>query len=184
MQAPPMQQPDGLKIFQQLQSAQPQIRIQLHRISVPSGAINPPEQMLEQMPAEQQERPQGPPQMQVQQVPLAVALQRAGLTPEDLNNIRKIAEAKLQQEMNRFMEIENSESPSDSDESNDEVVTNSESSQENFKVNTEPASESTNPNILPMGRSGFARSLLKPVNIPFQMMPKEPTENVEKTDQN
>lgn len=170
MQAPPVDQPQ-IRVFQPMNheevQPQPQVRIQLHRISIPNpmNAVNDGE--------EQQENQQP----QLQQVPLAVALAKAGITPDDLNNIRKIAEAKFQQQMNRFMEAESENSQSDSSEGSDEPV---EIGTQESQVSS---NEENNSNILPMGRMGFARSLLKPVNIPIQMMPKE-VENTDKSEQN
>lgn len=163
MQAPPVQQPQ-IRMFQPMRNdvqPPPQVRIQLHRIAIPNS-------MQEPQMHEQQQQNQAP-QMQVQQVPLAVALAKAGITPEDLNNIRKIAEVKFQQEMNRFMEAENEDTQSESSERTDDPI---ESNQESQSSN-----EEANSNILPIGRLGFARSLLKPVSIPIQMMPNEAQEN-------
>lgn len=195
MQAPPMQQPQ-IRIFQSLrEDPQPEVRIQLHRIAIP-GPIRIPEQSIDrdesQQPEQvqqiqqiqQQQQQSEQPRIQVQQVPLNLALQRAGITPEDLINIQKIAEAKFRQEMTRFaQEIDDdTESSEASDEEmpqqrpqmiqiiKDINIDEPTSDDKPMENNNEQPQE--NPNILPMGRSGFARSLLKPVNIPVQMMPK------------
>ncbi|XP_063703105.1 uncharacterized protein LOC134832842 [Culicoides brevitarsis] len=205
MQAPPVQQPQ-LRIFHairqepempqnQQQQNQPEVRIQLHRIAIP-GPIRIAEQSIdrdEQPEAQQQEPEQRQPEqgrMQLHPVPLNVALQRAGITPEDLMNIQKIAETNFRREMSRYIQDEIDEE-SDSSESSDEEnrpqiiqiggqaeeeknTENTESNNEQ-KPDTVPAEAENapqNPNILPMGRSGYARSLLQPVNIPVQMMPK------------
>lgn len=198
MQAPPMQQPQ-IRIFQSLrEDPQPEVRIQLHRIAIP-GPIRMPEQSIDrdepqqqneqvvqqqlQNAFTQQSQSEQQPRIQVQQVPLNLALQRAGITPEDLINIQKIAEAKFRQEMTRFaQEIDDD---TESNESSDEEMpqhrpqmiqiikeTNTDEATENKPIMENNEQPQENPNILPMGRSGFARSLLKPVNIPVQMMPK------------
>lgn len=114
MQAPPVQEPQ-IRIFRMQNEpemqAPPQIRIQLHRIAIPEQ-MRAPEQVLE---SSEEQQPQQP-RLQVQQMPLNEALQRAGITPEDLDNIRKIAEEKFQQEMTRFMEADDEIQSDESDE--------------------------------------------------------------------
>lgn len=185
MQAPPMQQPQ-IRIFHSMrEEPQPEVRIQLHRIPIP-GPIKLPEQSIDREEPQQPEQPR----IQVQQVPLNLALQRAGITPEDLINIQKIAEAKFRQEMSRFAQEIDEESSSESDEEPSmvqmpprpqmpqmpQMMQEQPSEEMNEQKTSDQLSETEqpqeNPNILPMGRSGYARSLLKPVNIPVQMMPK------------
>uniref|UniRef100_A0A336MET4 CSON014934 protein n=1 Tax=Culicoides sonorensis TaxID=179676 RepID=A0A336MET4_CULSO len=208
MQAPPLQQPQ-VRFFhairqepempvpqqqqQQQMNPQPEVRIQLHRIAIP-GPIRIAEQSIDrdEQPEQQQQEPEQN-RMQMQQVPLNIALQRAGITPEDLINIQKIAETNFRREMSRY--IQDIDEESDSGESDEEQArpqiiqiqaeeeekTLDSENNSNTNENTEQKQETTvteetqpqeNPNILPMGRSGYARSLLKPVNIPVQMMPK------------
>lgn len=208
MQAPPLQQPQ-VRIFHairqepempvpQQQQPQPEVRIQLHRIAIPGPIRIAAEQSIDRDEPEQVQ-PE-PNRMQLQQVPLNIALQRAGITPEDLLNIQKIAETNFRREMSQYMQDIDEES--DSGESSDEEAVprpqiiqiqaeeekpmESDSSDNNSEQKPEPTPTETaaaanseqetlqqeNPNILPMGRSGYARSLLKPVNIPVQMMPK------------
>lgn len=204
MQAPPLQQPQ-VRIFhairqepemppQQQQQQQPEVRIQLHRIAIP-GPIRIAEQSIDRDESEQMQPQQQQPEqnrMQMQQVPLNIALQRAGITPEDLINIQKIAETNFRREMSRY--IQDIDEESDSGESDEEsprpqiiqmqveeeekpVEASNDNSEQKSEVATdsaptEPETPKENPNILPMGRSGYARSLLQPVNIPVQMMPK------------
>lgn len=215
MQAPPLQQPQ-VRIFHAIrqepempqQQQQPEVRIQLHRIAIP-GPIriaeqsidrDEPEQMQMQQPHQQQPEQN---RMQLQQVPLNIALQRAGITPEDLMNIQKIAETNFRREMSRY--IQDIDEESDSGESDEEsprpqmIQIQAEledkplesESNDNSEQKPEPATDSApaepetpkeNPNILPMGRSGYARSLLQPVNIPVQMMPKGELSAIEETE--
>lgn len=208
MQAPPMQQPQ-IRFFHAMreepqpqqqqqpqmvpQQMEPEVRIQLHRIAIP-GPVKIPEQAIDaiesQSQQEREDQPPQPPRFQVQQVPLNMALQRAGITPEDLINIQKIAEARFRQEMTRIAQAMDDESDSsESDEQTgsqmppqqqqqeqEEVIQEKQQTQDDemkaIEANNESSEPKENPNILPMGRSGYARSLLKPVNIPVQMMPK------------
>lgn len=103
--------------------------------------------------AQQQEAPEqhqahmvGGPQMQVQRVPLAVALQRAGITAEDLKNIQRMAEQRIQQELRELTQEEAQESSEEDD-----------------------SSEENRPHPLAYGRMAFGRSLAQPVNLPVPM---------------
>lgn len=102
-------------------------------------------------------------------------------------NIQKIAETNFHREMSRYIQdIDEESESSESDEEpprpqiiqiqaeEEEKPVESEQKQESAadSAPAEPESPPQNPNILPMGRSGYARSLLQPVNIPVQMMPK------------
>lgn len=124
--------------------------------------------------------------VQVQRIPLAVALQRAGITTDDLKNIQRMAEERIQQELQQLAEEE-----SGSDESGDE----DDSSEEQGDVKTTmapqkaqempeeqqhvemqpPRPEQPQPRaeqmpVPQMLRIGMGRSLFDPVNIPVPMM--------------
>lgn len=123
---------------------QPEVRIQLQRIAVPiSHEMQMPQQQHQEQQEQQPQMPQIPPQVQVQRVPLAVALQRAGITAEDLKNIQRMAEQRIQQEL-RELAQEESEGSSEEDDS----------------------SEENRPHPLAYGRMAFGRSLAHPVNLP------------------
>lgn len=71
----------------------------------------PPRQMNEQRPMPQREMPQ----IQIQHMPLGMALQRVGITADDLRNIQRMAEDRFTDELRRLT----AEEASDSSESND-----------------------------------------------------------------
>lgn len=119
---------------------QPEVRIQLQRIAFPSS-----------MSTEARDIPQQP-QVQIQRVPLGVALQRAGITADDLKNIQRMAEERIQQELRDLASDE------DSSEEDDD-------SDENHKQQMQPS--------LPYGRIAFGRSLIHPVDIPVSMNTQE-----------
>lgn len=139
----------SLSLFQFQRAEQPEVRIQLQRIAVPiAHQQQPEEQQLEQ-------QPQIPPQVQVQRVPLAVALQRAGITAEDLQNIQRMAEQRIQQELRELAQEQESASSSEEDDS----------------------SEENRPHPLAYGRMAFGRSLAQPVNLPIQQIVEEQAQN-------
>lgn len=155
------------------QHPQPEVRIQLQRIPLPiRGEMNEPVQIRELTaePVQIRELPIAvhnqdisnglPPQVQVQRIPLAVALERAGITPEDLKNIRQMAEEHIQQELRHLAEDNNSNDASDSSEEDSESHPDSEQ-------------HGIPPAILQMGRAAFGRSLVTPVRIPVNMMQSE-----------
>lgn len=132
---------------------QPEVRIQLQRIAVPI-----PHEIVQQQQQQEQEQPEAPeqqqqhmpqitPQVQVQRVPLAVALQRAGITAEDLQNIQRMAEQRIQQEIRDLAREEQESASSEEDDS----------------------SEENRPHPLAYGRMAFGRSLAQPVNLPVPM---------------
>jgi hypothetical protein len=43
--------------------------------------------------------------VQIQQMPLAVALSKVGITPEDLKNIQRMAEEKFQEHMRELVNL-------------------------------------------------------------------------------
>lgn len=105
------------------------------------------------MPMPQQQQPQQPhitqitPQVQVHRIPLADALQRAGITADDLKNIQRMAEQRIQQELRELA--------AEDDSSNEE----------------DDSSEENRPHPLPLayGRMAYGRSLAQPVNLPGPM---------------
>lgn len=128
---------------------QPEVRIQLQRIALPLAhhhEMPQQQQQQEQMPQEHEQQPQIPAQVQMQRVPLAVALQRAGITAEDLKNIQRMAEQRIQQELRELAAEEESSSEEDGD-----------------------SSEENRPHPLAYGRMAFGRSLAQPVNLPIPM---------------
>lgn len=144
-------------LFRQMQQAQsngnpfhhteqPEVRIQLQRFAIPlshhRNAVEPQEANPEGV---DQPNHQGNPQVQVQRIPLAIALQRAGITAEDLKNIQRMAEQRFQQELRELAQED--EASSEEEDSNEE----------------------NRPHALAYGRMAFGRSLAQPINLPVPM---------------
>ncbi|XP_059620430.1 nuclear transcription factor Y subunit beta [Phlebotomus argentipes] len=145
--------PLPIQIMQAPRPYQPEVRIQLQRVQIPR-------ELLGEGGQEQQ--------VQIQRVPLDVALHRAGITAEDLQNIQRMAEERIQQELK---EMSNADEDDDSDESSEE----DDSKMVQMQQLPVPAQ------FLQMGRVGYGRSLLQPVKIPVPMM--QPQENQEQPQQ-
>lgn len=142
---------------------QPEVRIQLQRIPFPiRGDVSEPVQLREILAG----RDNMSPQVQVQRVPLSVALQRAGITPDDLRNIQRMAEERIQQEL-RHLAAEDSSNQSSGD--------SADSSDEEEESDSQTESDQQ-PQILQIGRGPFARNLMTPVRIPVNMMQQETPE--------
>lgn len=124
------------------------------------------------------------PQIQIQRVPLGVALQRAGITADDLRNIQRMAEERITEELRRFANEDSNSSESNEDNSseNDEPQPSSRvtfpSSQslpllpveQQPPVPKESLSAPENTPIIPIGRAAYGRSLQHPVNIPISII--------------
>ncbi|GAB0098305.1 putative mediator of RNA polymerase II transcription subunit 12 [Sergentomyia squamirostris] len=150
------QNPLPIQMMQQpLRPYHPEVRIQLQRVQIPR-------ELLGEGGQEQQ--------VQIQRVPLDVALHRAGITAEDLQNIQRMAEERIQQEL-KEMSGDNQEDESDSDESSEE------DDSKMMPVQQLPVPAQ----FLQMGRVGMGRSLLQPVKIPVPMMQVQ--ENADQTQQ-
>lgn len=122
---PPIHQiPPNLPVPDQIMQAprpeQPEVRIQLQRIPFPiRGDVSEPVQIREILAG--RDMPNMSPQVQVQRIPLSVALQRAGITPDDLRNIQRMAEERIQQELRHLAaEDSSNQSSGDSSDSSDE----------------------------------------------------------------
>lgn len=168
MPPPIHQMPPNLPVPDQIMQAprpeQPEVRIQLQRIPFPiRGDVSEPVQIREILTGRQM--PNMSPQVQVQRIPLSVALQRAGITPDDLRNIQRMAEERIQQELRHLAADENSsQSSGDSSDSSDE------------EEESDSQGEEQQPQILQIGRGPFARNLITPVRIPVNMMQQETPE--------
>lgn len=158
---------------------QPEVRIQLRRIQVPGpiSDIFPFLNNLNNMNNMNNEKDiETRPNVQVQQVPLAVALSKVGITPDDLRNIQRMAEEKFQQHIRELVAADDDDSSGDSDSNQsdeEEEVTKPEIVQEeksSEEKKQEPAQEDKNedaPQILALGRSNFGRSL-NPIQLPIR----------------
>lgn len=184
MQPPPQQQqpPVPDQIMQAPRPEQPEIRIQLQRIPFPINSNElsdtpvqiqlqeiPINQMRFPQPQQQQQQQQQEP-VQVQRIPLAVALQRAGITPEDLQNIQRMAEARIQQELRHLAEEELSNSSSDSNSSGSSSSDSSEDEDSQSIDDSQQQQQQQDDKIMQIGRSAFGRSLVTPVRIPVNLM--------------
>jgi hypothetical protein len=169
MPPPIHQMPPNLPVPDQVMQAprpeQPEVRIQLQRIPFPiRGDVSEPINLREILSG--RDMSNASPQVQVQRVPLSVALQRAGITPDDLRNIQRMAEERIQQELRHLAAEDNiNQSSGDSSDSSDE--------EEESDSHSESEQQ---PQILQIGRGPFARNLITPVRIPVNMMQQETPE--------
>lgn len=158
-QIPQQQQqpPIPATMMQAPRPEQQEVRIQLHRVQIPIQVQNRefPMQVQNRDYPIQQENKDMEPNVQLQQVPLAIALQRAGITAEDLSNIQRMAEARIQEEL---QQLSSNDDSSDSEESSEE----------------EDSEQQQQPQILQINRMGFGRSLHTPIRIPVPMMESIP----------
>lgn len=165
------------------QAAQPEFRIQLRRIQLP-GQITDMFPFLRNEINKENEAPRS--NVRVQQMPLAVALSKVGITPEDLTNIQRMAEEKFQEHIRELVadedgdssESDSTQSEEDSDmqtaaPEQEEAAAKKEVAQEIHEASSQQQSEEQNQQILALGRSNFGRSL-NPVQLPAHM-----TENSE-----
>lgn len=136
-----------------------------------------------------QDQNQQNPQVHVQQVPLQIALQKVGITADDLRNIQRMAEDRFRQEIQELVaddESSNESEPEDNQSEDEEPQTtespeasNSQQSEQQSEQHQELNEATSNsqqqsqeiPQILPLNRAMFGRSLaLSPVRIPVPMM--------------
>jgi hypothetical protein len=191
--APQQQQPPRFERPQQQEveqsDNQPEFRIQLRRIELP-GSIQNIFPFLNNIRNAENEAETPRQNVQVQQMPLAIALSKVGITPDDLKNIQRMAEARFEEHVRELM-AEDSDDSSDSDsiqseEETDKVPTAApeDSSEETQKTEVDKPElheatsqqqeeQSGEQQILALGRSNFGRSM-KPVQLPDHM-----TENTE-----
>uniref|UniRef100_W8B592 Genetic suppressor element-like domain-containing protein n=1 Tax=Ceratitis capitata TaxID=7213 RepID=W8B592_CERCA len=100
MQAP---HPDSQQSQQNMYVPQ---TVRIHVQQIPIREIHMADDMPVQIPSQQQELPH----LQIQRLPLGVALQRAGITAEDLRNIQRMAEDRITDELRRLAAEEAAES--------------------------------------------------------------------------
>lgn len=176
MPQPPQQQPQQMTFPQQMQPPRAEVRIQFQRIPIPE-AIRPflPPQMMRNG-AEQ-------PEVQVREVPLEMALQKVGLSADELKDIHEIAAQKFTEQLKQLIgEMSDSE---ESDEETDSYRTTpaqepaSQHSEERELQEQQPPrvqepehqhQTPSEPQILPMGRAQYARSLVNPIDLPGKVV--------------
>lgn len=164
---------------QQMQPPRAEVRIQFQRIPIPE-MIRPflPPQIMRNGP-EQQE-------VHVREVPLEMALQKVGLSADELKDIHEIAAQKFTEQLKQLIgEMADSE---ESDEETDSYRTTpaqepaSQHSEERELQEQQPPRPQepqehqiqqqipAGPQILPMGRAQYARSLVNPINLPGKVV--------------
>ncbi|XP_053956529.1 uncharacterized protein LOC128862113 isoform X1 [Anastrepha ludens] len=97
------------------------VRIHVHQI--PIREIHMADDVPVQIPSQQQELPQ----FQIQRLPLGVALQRAGITADDLRNIQRMAEDRITDELRRLAAEEAAESAEGNNSNNNNSNNNRDS---------------------------------------------------------
>lgn len=179
------------------QAPQPEFRVQLRRIQLPGQIAD----MFPFLRNDIQKGVEAPTQnVRVQQMPLAVALSKVGITPEDLTNIQRMAEEKFQEHIRELVadddsdssESDSTQSDEDTDSSmqtaapeQDDVVAKKKqpSPQEIHEASSQQQdqSEEQNQQILALGRSNFGRSL-NPVQLPAHMTESAEIPEAERTE--
>lgn len=179
---------------QEDQAQQPEVRIHLRRIQIPGpiGDIFPFLNNIQRDIQSEMEKEESPRQnVQMQQMPLAMALSKVGITPDDLRNIQRMAEEKFQEHIRELVQDEDNESNSDSDsiqseeDSGSDIQTatpedSAEEGQKNQESHQEQSDEQQ-PQILALGRSNFGRSL-NPVQLPVHMTGNPEIQEAERAD--
>lgn len=179
----------------------PEIRIHLRRIAIP-GAIGDIFPFLNNAQSDiQKEENEAPRQnVQIQQMPLAVALSKVGITPDDLRNIQRMAEEKFQQHIRAMVADEDGDSNSESESAQSEEDTDNgmstqvpdqdsteeqqknQSSQELHEASSQQEqADNQRPQILALGRSNFGRSL-NPIQLPDHMTENAEIQEAERAD--
>lgn len=189
-QMPNFERPQSQEVDQ---PQQPEVRIHLRRIQIP-GAIGDIFPFLNNIQRDIQNDmdKEAPRQnVQMQQMPLALALSKVGITPDDLRNIQRMAEEKFQEHIRELVAEEDTDSNSDSesvqseeDNSSDIITAAPEDSAEEGQKNQEAQQEQSDeqrPQILALGRSNFGRSL-NPVQLPVHMTGNPEIQEAERAD--
>lgn len=164
-----MPEPNQMLTAPQREEPRPMINFQIreqqpHREMIPQGIV----------------QSVGPHGVQLQRVPLSLALQRAGITPDDLRNIQRMAENRIQQEMQQlaadYSDASSGPSSSASSAPSSSSSSSSSSASSSFlpEDSSEESSDSEESNdssqILQIGRSAFGRSVVTPIRIPVDLM--------------
>lgn len=234
--APPQQAPPQIPTFerpqetfesqsqqqmQQRDQQEPQFRIQLRRIQIPGpiGDIFPflnkihggpqsqsDEDDIKVISSEEEAPRQSPQQIQVHQMPLAVALSKVGITPDDLRNIQRMAEEKFQEHLRELVAEEENESSSDSE--SESTQSEEDTGNQNLPVTSMPEQSESEEikkdeaelheaqpeqvktaeeqQILPLDSSNFSRGgrslSLAPVQLPGRMDENAELQEAERAD--
>lgn len=174
---PAPQQQQMPTIFERPQSEsqesqpQPEVRIQLRRIQIP-GSIKDIFPFLNNINNDMQRENMEPQRennnIQIQQVPLAMALSKVGISPDDLMNIQRMAEEKFKQHIQELVaEEENDSSSGEPDSVSDEMESSGEiSSVQDSEGKLSTSHESIvfkkpeeQPEVTRIARANFGRKL-------------------------
>ena len=198
-QMPNFERPQSQEIDQS--ENQPEFRIHLRRIQIPGpiGDIFPFLNKIRNDIQDKETEMEAPRQnIQVHQMPLAVALSKVGITPDDLRNIQRMAEEKFQEHIRELVadEVDDSSSDSESVQSGEEtgkiqtvepeLYSSEEKQKEDLNQELHEASSQQQeqsdeqPQILALGRSNFGRSL-NPVQLPDHMTEDTEIHEAERT---
>lgn len=170
------QQQQQLTFPQQMQPPRAEVRIQFQRIPIPE-AIRP------FLPPQLMRNGQEQPEVQVREVPLEMALQKVGLSADELKDIHEIAAQKFTEQLKQLIgemsESEESEEETDSYRTTPAQEPASQHSEERELQEQqpprvqEPEPQPQHPaegQILPMGRAQYARSLVNPIDLPGKVV--------------
>ncbi|XP_029726700.1 bromodomain-containing protein 4 [Aedes albopictus] len=161
---------------QQMQPPRAEVRIQFQRIPIPE-AIRPflPPQALRNGPEQ--------PEVQIREVPLEMALQKVGLSADELKDIHEIAAQKFTEQLKQLIgEMADSEESSDEETDSYRTTPAQEPASQHSEERElqeqqpprpqepEPQVRNVEPQILPMGRAQYARSLVNPINLPGKVV--------------
>lgn len=173
--SPQPQQPQST-FPQQMQPPRAEVRIQFQRIPIPE-AIRPflPPQALRNGPEQ--------PEVQIREVPLEMALQKVGLSADELKDIHEIAAQKFTEQLKQLIgEMADSEESSDEETDSYRTTPAQEPASQHSEERElqeqqpprpqeqEPQVHNVEPQILPMGRAQYARSLVNPINLPGKVV--------------
>lgn len=170
------QQQQQLTFPQQMQPPRAEVRIQFQRIPIPE-AIRP------FLPPQLMRNGHEQPEVQVREVPLEMALQKVGLSADELKDIHEIAAQKFTEQLKQLIgemsESEESEEETDSYRTTPAQEPASQHSEERELQEQqpprvqEPEPQPQHPaegQILPMGRAQYARSLVNPIDLPGKVV--------------
>lgn len=161
---------------QQMQPPRAEVRIQFQRIPIPE-AIRPflPPQALRNGPEQ--------PEVQIREVPLEMALQKVGLSADELKDIHEIAAQKFTEQLKQLIgEMADSEETSEEETDSYRTTPAQEPASQHSEERElqeqqpprpqepEPQAHNVEPQILPMGRAQYARSLVNPINLPGKVV--------------
>ncbi|XP_030372620.1 uncharacterized protein LOC115622719 isoform X2 [Scaptodrosophila lebanonensis] len=166
---------------------QPQT-VRIHVQQIPFRQIHMADDTPMQIPAnqapQQQMQQREMPQIQIQHMPLGMALQRVGITADDLRNIQRLAEDRITEELRRFAAEEssdssenNSSSSSDEDEHSNVESTSVEHSEGTTPAQTQTTQPEHRESVEPQNREQQAPQL-QVQRLILQPLPEQPRDTM------